>query len=206
MNSNTTVLDVFINVRNAYRLLHDYQQMVIDAVRYIGSQFDIPEWASQSAFAGDALSSYRYLKQSAWDWLPMMSAVFHFTKPISGTGHLSLSILVVSDTGFVKGDGGKDVETTSTFDQVEDSKTQFAFFLYQSPPHRFLQDLFTPSQLHEFLRNGIDIGPSVTGRLYDAQCLCSEGQLNEVIKDIVNSAQKQNLPLELRKSPINSDT
>jgi hypothetical protein len=201
MNSNTTALEVFTNVRNAYRLLHDYQQMVIDAVRYIGSQFDITEWLTEPAFAGDAVQGYRRFEQSAWDWLPMMSAAFHFTKPLSGDGHLSLSILVVSDTGFVKDDGGgKDMNTTSTFDQVEDSKTQFAFFLYQSHPHRFLKDLFAPNQLHDFLRNGTDIGPSVTGKLYDSSCLCSEGQLNEVIQDILDAAHKQNLTLELRKN------
>ena len=41
MNSTHEPIDeVFLNVRKAYRLLHDFQRMVRDAVSYIGAQLD----------------------------------------------------------------------------------------------------------------------------------------------------------------------
>jgi hypothetical protein len=67
-------------------------------------------------------------------------------------------------------------------------------------PHRFVKDLFGSGQLHDFLRTGSDLGPGIAGRLYNADCLCSEDRLAAVIQDILNAARKQNLPLDLRKT------
>lgn len=202
-DTSPTAEDVFLSVRKSYRLLHDYQQMVIDAVRYIGRELDIPEWGAYSHFAaGDAVSGgNRELAYSSWAWLPMMHAAFHFTKQLPDTEWMSLSILVLSDTGFIEGDdGGKDKEDTTTFEDVGDSKTQFAFFVYRMHPHRFDTDLFGSGQLYNFLRTGSDLGTSIAGKLYNADCLCSESQLNAVIQDILNAARILNVPLDLRKT------
>lgn len=201
--STPSAHDVFLNVRKAYRLLHDYQQMVIDAVRYISRELDINEWEAYPHLDAASSKGYWKLNDSSWAWLPMMNADFHFVNQLSETDFMTLSILVLSDTGFIEGDDGeKNKSDTTTFDEVGQSKTQFAFFLYQMHPHRFVKDLFREGQLHAFLRNGGNLGPNISGKLYDADCLCSQDRLNDVIQDILAAAQNQKLPLKLRNGMI----
>jgi hypothetical protein len=200
---NTTyepTYDVLLNVRKAYRLLHDYQCMVRDAVRYISAQLDIPENAGWPQFAGDAIAGYRYLKQPSWDWLPMMGYEFHFVKP-DGAGFLSLSFFIISDTGFIQGDDS-DKEKLSGFAKADESSTKFAFILYKihHQPFRFMEDKI---QMRNFIENGslpAELKDAV-GKCYDISCLTSEAEANKVVNDILTKANEKHWPLEHKRRP-----
>jgi hypothetical protein len=190
--------DIFLNVRKAYRLLHDYQQMVIDAIRYIGSQLDIAEWGGTAQFAGDARSSYRYMDQSSWDWLPMMGWCFHFVKPLEDNEWLSLSFLIISDTGFIEGNGD-DKTQTEAFKCTNESSTKIAFFLYKAHASRFPVNLDNRVMIKSFISSGGDLPEGVVGECYDMSCLSSEEQANKVVVAIIELAQQQGLQLERQK-------
>jgi hypothetical protein len=51
MNPSTASIEqALLDVRKAYRLLHDYQRMVMDALNYVGSSWGSPtEAAGQSS-------------------------------------------------------------------------------------------------------------------------------------------------------------
>src|SRR5690242_3337576 len=90
--------DVFLNVRKAYRLLHDYQLMVRDGVGYVLAQLDLDPGAGggRAKFAGDARAGYRYLSDSSWTWLPMMGWEFFSLKTLGPDELLSLSFFIIS--------------------------------------------------------------------------------------------------------------
>jgi hypothetical protein len=202
MNSTHKQIDeVLLNVRKAYRLLHDYQRMVLDAVGYIGSQLDISYNGGWSRFAGDARSGYAKLYQSSWDWLPMVFYEFHFVKCLGANDFLSLSFLIISDTGFIEGDDAtNDKGNISAFAPVEKSSTKFAFIIRRTHWDRleFMEDKV---KMRDFIKEGGSlpddrVTAGFVGKCYDLSCLASEDQANRVADDIVALAKANALPLE----------
>ena len=136
--SEPTIDDVFLNVRKAYRLLHEYQWMVRDAVRYIGSMLDIPPNGGWLRFAEGTRSGYINLDESSWDWLPMVFCEFHFRKYLEDGSPLSLSFFIISDTGFFKGDDkDNDKGNLSAYAPADQSLTKLAFILRKGDWDRF---------------------------------------------------------------------
>ncbi len=182
--------EVFLNVRKAYRLLHDYQQMVLDAVRYIGSQLDIPYNGGWSKFGDDVRSGYAKPTQPSWDWLPLMAYEFHHVKPIGECQFASLSLLVISDTGFFEGeDQDHDKANTPAFHRAELASTKFAFILRKThwDPLPFLA---SKPQVRNFLKengclpqNLVESG--FVGKTYSMARLCNEAGANEIVADII---------------------
>lgn len=200
-----TPAETFTEVRKAYRLLHDYQRMVIDAIRYIEREIDIPAWVVWSHFAGDARAGNRYLTSSSWDWLPMMSSVFHFLRQ-EGDDYHGLTFLVISDDGFIPGDN-RDREDVTTFIPVEQSETRVATFLYRQHPHTFNKNLFPKDALHDFLREGKALPPTITGRVYNAEKFCDYEGLDQILSDLFTTARSIEFPLKkIERRPTKSET
>ncbi|MCB1206329.1 MAG: hypothetical protein KDN18_18860 [Verrucomicrobiae bacterium] len=200
-----TPAETFTEVRKAYRLLHDYQRMVIDAIRYIERQIDMPAWVVWPHFARDSRGGCRYLSDSSWDWLPMMSSVFHFVRQ-EGNDFYGLTILLISDDGFIPGDN-RDREDVTTFVSVDQSETRVATFLYRQHPHTFNKDLFIKGVLHDFLRDGKALPSHVTGRIYNAEQICSYEGLDMIVSELVESAKAFDFPLKLiQRSQSTSET
>ena len=131
MNSNDKPThDVFLNVRKAYRLLHDYQRWMLDGVRYIESQLDIQYkgvWSKSND--EDFRSGYTKLDQSSWTWLPTMMCEFYFVKAVK-TEWLQLSLFIISDTGWIEGDvKERDYDVLSAYLWAEKSSSKFIFIL-----------------------------------------------------------------------------
>lgn len=196
--------DVFLNVRKAYRLLHDYQSMVINAMRYIESQLDIPYNGGWSRSEKDIRSGYVKLSQSSWDWLPMSSFEFHFLKPLVPEGWLSLSFFIIGDSGYIEADTSvANKADTTTFAPADKSSTKFAFILRRAhwDPFPFMKDMIQ-------MRNFIEpyghlpedlIEKGFVGRSYDMHCLTSETGVNQIVQDIIDAAMDNSWPLELKK-------
>ena len=209
MNSTHKPIDeVLLNVRKAYRLLHDYQRMVLGAVRYIGSQLDITYNDGWSRFAECTRSGQNVkLEQSSWDWLPMTGYEFHFAKDLGDKKWLSLSFFIISDTGFFEGDDNEnDKENLSAYASVEESSTKLAFIIRRKhwhPPREFMEDKV---KMRNIIKEGGGLPDHLAtagfvGKCYDLSCLASEDQANRVLDDILALAKANALPLERVKKP-----
>lgn len=198
--------DVFLNARKAYRLLHDYQRMVLDGVRYIEAQLDIPFAAGWTRFSDDDVrSGYTKLNQSPWDWLPMMWYEFHFVKAIEKEW-LNLSLFIISDTGWIEGDDkANDIDDWSAYIRAEKSSSKFIFILRKTNTWReVLPFMDNKSQMREFIKEGGCLPEDLkqkgfVGKCYNLSCLTSESAANEVVSDIVKSANEKSWLLEHKK-------
>jgi hypothetical protein len=197
--------DVFLNVRKAYRLLHDYQRMVLDGIRYIESQLDISYNGGWIKYSNrDVKSGYAKLYQSSWDWLPMMWYEFHFLKPHENDTWLSLSFLILSDTGWLQTDESvTDRENPSDFAQAEKSASKFAFILRKTnwDPLQFMGDKV---QMRDFIKEGGSlpedfIEKGFVGKCYNMSCLTSVEELDKVIDEVIGIAKKNSWTLECKK-------
>ena len=211
MNSanEQTTNDVYINVRKAYRLLHDYQCMVRDAVRYIEAQLDIPYNAGWAKLIHPATrDGFAPLTQSGWAWLPMVVYEFHFRKKLENDAWLSLWFLILSDTGWFQGDAKIDNDKNpSAFAPVDQSFTKFAFIMQQTEWDK-LSFMEEKIPMRNFIKEGgclpndlIEKG--CVGKCYDMSCLDSLEKTEMVIKEIIDFAKKKEWLLD-RKKAINN--
>lgn len=128
--------DAMENVRKAYRLLHDYQRMVLDAVKYIGNQLGLKYTLGKPKFSNPSKLTSK-LDSWAWDWLNMVFYEFHF----KDLGPIKFSILLLSDTGYFesKNINSKKVDT-KTFRKAKESHSKIILFISQnnwiSPPKK----------------------------------------------------------------------
>jgi len=195
--------DLFLNVRKAYRLLHDYQQMVLDAVRYIGSQLDIVDNGGKARFAGDAgRGGERTLRMPSWDYLPMFLCEYHFLKPAASQGLLSLSMFVVSDTGYYHGDPAI-VESGQCegFHRPDQSQTKLIALIR---PGHFEPTLFhEPSEMRSFVLGGIlseeRKAKGWVCKSFGMDQILSEEGANKIVDAIVGMAETKGFEL-FRKS------
>lgn len=208
MNSSSipTESDVFLNVRKSYRLLHEYQHMVLDAVRYILSQFVIgSETGGVPTFANDTRANgYRFLQQPSWDWLPMMGYEFHFLTPCKDDP-VGLSFFIFSDTGYFFGEDNTvdHKEILADYAAAEQSATIFAFILRKGPWKKlpFMQN---KCQMRDFLKEGGCLPDNLIednhfGKSYDMSFLTSELKLNRIINDIMSIAGEKKWSISLKR-------
>lgn len=193
--------EALLDVRKAYRLIHDYQRMTLDVVKYIGQQLGMT-YAGGSPKFSDA--SPRPGKGSldfwAWDWLNLVLYEFRFTQGSAKGRGVTLSILLISDTGyFSSGEEPREEPDGSSFPSVTSSRTAVAFLLSKKP--------WTPSfmESNQGLKRFIDSG----GRLFapdrakgrvalfcDYARLVTESETNAMIDELVVLAAKSGLPLQ----------
>lgn len=195
--------DLFLNVRKAYRLLHDYQQMVLDAIRYIGSQLDIAENGGLARFAGDAgKGRERTLGMASWDYLPMILCEYHFLKGRHPEEWLSLSIFVVSDTGYYDADPA--IAEKSRSESYGDSEKSKSKLIALIRPGHFEPTLFKdPTEMREFvLKDTLPEDVKAKGwtcKSFGMDQILSEERANEIVDMIVKMAATNGFEL-FRKS------
>ncbi|MBK1829602.1 hypothetical protein JIN77_02605 [Verrucomicrobiaceae bacterium R5-34] len=198
MNNHITPHEVFSDVRKAYRLLHDYQRMVMDAVAYIGKQLTLdhqegfPKYSSKTKYGRDSLQRW------AWDWLGMMFYEFHFTKEININNSetpalLRLSALHAADTDALRMPRSNRPDT-STYppSNLSNSKICFIFSLEGAGPKSWKSWDFSfadnPKELAKLFEDGSlpercqDIG--LKTHLIDVADICSEEQAIQVAQDL----------------------
>ena len=202
------IQDLFLNVRKAYRLLHDYQQMVIDAVRYISAQLDIEANCGVARFGGDAKAGYRYLHTPSWDWLPMMCWEFHFAKKTGENQYLSLSIFIVSDTGFYDGpDETSENGDVPSFAPADQSSTRLAFMLRPGLFENF-PFMENRGEMGSFVKKGLlpaDLkAQGFVGESHDMSCLSNEASADIIVARILSLAKEHSMPLERALKPRQS--
>jgi hypothetical protein len=196
---------VLIDTRKAYRLLHAYQRWIIDAVTYLGSQFDLEYNGGATRFScNNIFSSRRKDSLSSWDWLPFLLFEFHYLKELECGGALSFSCFILSDTGYFE--GGKehvDKESVLNFASVADSTSKAAFILRHGryePQWDFLNDkeavqkLLANNSLPEALQQR-----GFVAKCYDLAGFADERSISKIRDELLELAKEHELPLLLKK-------
>lgn len=115
-----------LEVRKAYRLLFDYQQRVLDLIKFIGSMYNIPFKKGKPLFSSRGNNN---INNWSWDWIYMYCYEFHFQRN-DNSNKLWFSIILRNDTGFFE--SHLEDKTISRleiekFKKVENSKTDLIF-------------------------------------------------------------------------------
>ncbi|MBI9062573.1 MAG: hypothetical protein JEZ14_11355 [Marinilabiliaceae bacterium] len=127
------------DVRNAFRLLKEYQERMLNIVSYIKNRYAMPELAGRRHFC-DKLrgkkNGYAEIQiwKDMWTWDFLYGYEFEYylgsneLKDIKKKGKYAMSIIQVSDTGFHESsDANKDPNQIETFKDSENSSSLLLF-------------------------------------------------------------------------------
>lgn len=118
--------DILLDVRKSYRLLHDYQRLILDASKFIGDQLGMTYRGGFPKFSNNPPGPGRGdLGRWAWDWLGMMAHEFQFNRSIDD-GDIVLSLVHLPDTGAMKLPHARRTHTEE-FGNVSTSTSEVAF-------------------------------------------------------------------------------
>jgi hypothetical protein len=198
---SSAIDSALLDVRKAYRLLHDYQRMVLDAVTYLGNQLGLtyaggwPKFSAATPRRGGGK-----LDNWAWDWLNMMEYDFHFTRDLAGGKTLSLSMLLISDTGYFCSHQKSPQQTeTADFLPPEESQTKIGFVISATDwKPEFMEDR---EAMKIFIETGGELPDAfrwkgIVTRCYDLARLMSEESTNALIDELISAAKKAGVALE----------
>lgn len=124
-----------LNVRRAYRLLHEFHGLVHDIVRSAESFFNLKLRSGEYLYT-DINGIKNPLSWSTWDLLPgyvyrYTSNEIDFTDKVGASTkgkNIRLSILLISDTGFYEGEA-TDKRSITEYAPAEHSATNLVFLL-----------------------------------------------------------------------------
>lgn len=192
MSATKNDLDrALLDVRKAYRLLHDYQRSVLDAAKYIGAQLGFTYCGGYSRFSKSApISGQGNLDNWSWDWLNLVFYEFRFTRETKGSRGLNCSILLFSDTGFFVSDNPEPDKTEiSTFAAVEVSSSKVAFLFYNDPKNRHEAFWEDRDAVRRFLGTGklpatLERDP-IRGACFDFSRMCDAKSADDLIDELV---------------------
>lgn len=131
--------NIFLDVRNAFRLLSVYQARVLDTVNYVKEQTSLPGIWGRKWFSNPVRTcknsfdpEYATLKieNGMWAWDFLYGYLFEYYMGGIKSGHRNVyfSIIQVSDDGYFKANPQEsDQIDIDTFASVEDSHTLLVF-------------------------------------------------------------------------------
>lgn len=202
MNPSTASIEqALLDVRKAYRLLHDYQQMVLDALNYITKQLGLnygggyPKFSDASPREGKGGFDYW-----SWDWLNMMEYDFHASRDLGDGAWLRFSMLLVSDTGYFSS-RQETLEKTevASFLPPEQSQTKLGFVISAKGwKPEFMVDR---QAMKMFVETGGELpaefaSPEIVTRCYDLARIVNEDSTNELIDELIGAANASGIPLQ----------
>lgn len=195
-NIETALLDV----RKAYRLLHDYQRAALDAAKYIGAQLGLTYAGGYSRFSEPAPKQGKgHLDNWSWDWLNLMFYEFQFEDRTGENVHLSMWLF--SDTGYFLEEGPEgDKKPVSSFAPVEMSGTKVGFALCGAPKKHFGEMCDDRDAVRRFLSNDGELPEElmkdgVVALCCDFSRLRDEGSTDTVITELIERAKSAGLSL-----------
>ena len=199
MISQNDIHQALIDVRNAYRLLHDYQRAALDAAGYIGSRlgFTYSGGAPNFSECSPRIEKGR-LGDSSWNWLNMYYYDLFFTRECDD---LKFSIFLFSDTGYFVSDHPAPEKTDiKTFGPAESSGTKLGFLFYRNWPADVCVLMNERGVLCRWIQDG-ELPPLLRERAVFAKCcdfarVCDEASTERVIAELVALAQTNGLAVE----------
>ena len=206
-SSQPEIERALVDVRRAYRLLHDYQRAALDAVNYLGAQLGLTYRGGWPKFSGCAPRNGRgSLDCWAWDWLNLVFYDFDFTWTAAGE-EFYLSVSLVSDTGYyLRQDPAAERTDVGAFAPAEVSATKVGFLLYrqwEDEYNRFKED---PEEFRRFFANDGELPEDIqaaglVGKSADFSRLADQESADALIAELVHRARQHGYPLaRIRKT------
>ena len=218
--------NIFVDVRNAFRLLNRYQKRILHIVSYIREQTPFNDmWGSKnwySAEIGKRRNSPdpEYAKLSVhkdmwgWDFLYGYIFEYYFGKQRISKKHVEMSIFQISDDGFfISSQDKKHMTNVASFEAAESSHSYLVFLVTVSNKNTdlWLSDPQFPDDdqkdfLTKFLSSSIDTkitknekGDVAIIKKYELQRFASQHETDRVIRDF-GIIVKENAEIELFKN------
>ena len=206
-SSQAEIERALVDVRRAYRLLHDYQRAALDAVNYLGAQLGLTYKGGWPKFSDCAPKGGKgSLDCWAWDWLNLVFYDFVFACTAAGED-FTLSVSLVSDTGYyLRRDPAAEKTDISAFAPAEASATKVGFLLHREwkdEYNRFKED---PEEFCRFFANDGELpedlrAAGLVGRSADFSRLADEESADALITELVHWAAEHGYPLaRIRKT------
>lgn len=191
-----------LDVRRAYRLLHDYQRAALDGVKYIGSQLGFTYNNGYPHFSAPPPKNGKdALKCWAWDWLNLVHFDFNFSKTVEGEGDIYLSIMLFSDTGFyVSADKDAEYTDISSFASVENSETKVGILLYREWLEAWDTSFYEKESIRRFLEHDGELPEEirlagVLGKCFKFSQLSDQASADALVAEIIQFGTSNNFPL-----------
>lgn len=147
---------MFMDVRNSYRLLYNYQRRVMDLVEFIGKKLSFNVYEGYSKFSKARTGLKGSLDWWAWDWLGMYHYQFLFSQRYfekdGKQNIISFSVILVSDTGFYDVGKANPLDVMS-FEKVELSQSKLVFFLGKN---KLIYTEYADFEKHNLSKNSSD--------------------------------------------------
>ena len=199
MTSPNDIHAALLDVRKAYRLLHDYQRAALDAAQYIGSKLGFIYIGGVPNFSNPSPGVEKgKLSNSAWDWLNMYYYDMFFQRK---RDDLKFSIFLFSDTGyFLSKHSAPEKDDIKTFSPVEGAGTKVGFLFYR----KWVEDVAALMETKDVLSRWFqhdELPPllrerAVFGKCCDFARVCDEASADGVIDELSTLAKKNGLMLE----------
>jgi hypothetical protein len=204
--------DTLLEVRKAYRLIHDYQRVAMDAVSHIAQQLGLtyeggyPKFSDPSPRRGQGELNYW-----AWDWLNFAFYEFCFTKKMAGGGKLMVSILLISATGYFELDDSSTAEPNgSDFPAAGKCRTEVGFVISAGKwPHPAFME--SNAGMKKFIDGHGElpaehVEAGVIGKCVSLARLMSEETTAILIDELIAFANAANIPLTRSVSNLRKPT
>jgi hypothetical protein len=198
--ATSKIESALLDVRRAYRLLHEYQRMVLDAVDFIGKEFDLVYVGGWPKFSNAApRDGAGQLSNWSWDWLNMMFYEFHFRKDLTGGGQLRLSVLLISDTGyFCAPDEG--LEKTKVADYLPAAKSSTKLGFVMSMREWDLDKVVDKPGMKRFIETGGELpgacaAKGMIGKCVDLANIASEEKTEALLEALASLGKSAGIPL-----------
>ena len=219
--------NIFIDVRNAFRLLNRYQKRILQIVSYIREQTAYTDMWGKKDWYSDEIGKRRnspdpeYAKLSidkdmwGWDFLYGYIFEYYFGRQRINKKNVEMSIFQISDDGFfISSQDKKHMTDVSSFESSESSHSYLVLLvsvfttkyseLWLSDPN--FPDDEMKDFLTKFLSSPIDIkitknekGEVAIIKKYELQRFASQHEADDVIRDF-GRIVKQQTSIELFKN------
>lgn len=168
------------NVRHAYRLLHDYQRLILDSIGFIGNQLGFQYFGGWQQFASPAPRNGKgNLNEWAWDWLGLYYYQFHFT-----CEDQQLSAFHIPDTAALMVDI-RERPNTEKFTSADSSKSMVAFIYAPNSEDWSINHINAdPKLLVQAAETNRNIAPGVQARFFKIERIFTENSAREVVDDL----------------------
>jgi len=198
MNTRQAEIEkALVDVRKAYRLLHQYQRTVLDAAKYISARLGVGYEGGYPCFSDCSPRPGRgHLDNWAWDWLNLIFYDFHFS---AKNGHREINFLIrlFSDTGYFE---SRDPSAQTAFAAVETSRTVVAFFFYTKWKDELDNFINAKEEIKRFLESGQLPSPfkaaGVVGICRSFSCISDEESCDCIIDELLQLARTNGFPLK----------
>ena len=203
--------NIFVDVRNAFRLLHNYQERVLQIVSYIREQTPFNDmWGSKDWYSAEIgkrrdspdseYAKLRVFKDIwGWDFLYGYFFEYYFGQEVINKKKIEMSIFQVSDDGFfISTQEKKLMNKTSCFEPSELSHsylilnasvytTKYSDLWLKDPsnPDNSFKDFLTKflSSPHDISVSRNDKGEVAIIKKYEMQRFSSQLEADAVIRD-----------------------